>query len=78
MLGVEMMMKSFGIDPDEIKKQIGEFGQIMSSIRDELIVARQDRARHEAKLDALLKHHGIEIEFPAAGPVAIAGPHTAN
>lgn len=45
MMGIEMMLKGMGIDPNEIKKAVGEFGAVILDIRDRL-------ERIEAKLDA--------------------------
>jgi len=59
--GLEMMLDAFGIKPEEIKKQVGEFAQIMAGIQQELIAARAERAAINAKLDLLLQHHGIAI-----------------
>lgn len=33
-LGVEMMLKSLGLDPDEIKKSVAGIAQIMADLRD--------------------------------------------
>lgn len=45
MMGIEMMLKGMGIDPNEIKKAVGEFGAVILDIRDRL-------ERIEVKLDA--------------------------
>lgn len=45
MFGVEMLLQSMGLNPDEIKKSVTEFGQIVVDIK-----AQLDRIEH--KLDA--------------------------
>lgn len=46
MLGLEMMLKSLGLNPDEIKKSIEDFGAVVVKISMQL-------DRIENKLDAL-------------------------
>ena len=36
MLGMEMMLKSLGLNPEEIKKSIGEFGQVVIDMKEQL------------------------------------------
>lgn len=47
MLGMEMMLKSLGLDPEEIRKGITEFGQVIVDMKSQL-------DRIESKLNALL------------------------
>ena len=47
MLGMEMMLKSLGLDPEEIQTGIKEFGQVIVDMKIQL-----DRIEH--KLDGIL------------------------
>lgn len=58
MLGLDMMLKSMGIDPEEVKKSVTEFGQVVLDIK-----AQLDRIEH--KLDAAAVQR-IAEENPSA------------
>ncbi len=45
--GIEMMLKSMGIDPDEIRKSVSEFGQVVLALKEQM-----DRV--EKKLDFII------------------------
>lgn len=47
MMGMEMMMKSLGLDPEEIKKTIGDFGQVVIELKSQM-------DRIETKLNAVI------------------------
>lgn len=47
MLGLEMMLKSMGLNPEEIRKSVEGFGQVVIAMDDKL-------TRIERKLDAVL------------------------
>jgi hypothetical protein len=53
--GMELMLKSFGLDPKAIQKQVGEFGQIVVALK-----AQMDSI--ETKLDAVLADNAIRVE----------------
>jgi len=76
--GLEMMLNSLGINADDIKKQVGEFAQIMAGIQQELIAARAERAVIHAKLDLLLQHHGIAVPENGSAIGAIVHSKSAN
>ncbi len=56
MSGMAMMLKSLGLDPDEIKKQIGQFGALVVELRDTMV-------RVEQKLDTIIADRKL-IEPP--------------
>jgi len=49
MNGMEMLLKSFGLKPDEIKKQISEYGQLVIDLHSRMV-------RIEEKQDRILRH----------------------
>lgn len=51
--GMGFMLKSFGLDPEVIKKNIGEFGQIIVQIRDTLSRIEQRQIALEARFEML-------------------------
>lgn len=53
MLGMEMMLKSLGLDPEEIRKGITEFGQVIVDMKSQL-------DRIESKLNAVLAENATE------------------
>jgi hypothetical protein len=53
MLGMEMMLKSMGLDPAQIKSGVEEFGQVIIDMK-----AQMNRIEH--KLDAVLAQNLIE------------------
>ena len=63
MSGMDMLLKSFGLDPEEIKKNVGQFGQLVVAIE-----ARQSRL--ELKLNRLLEHHGVAYDDIGNGDTA--------
>lgn len=77
-LGVEMLLKAMGIDPDEIMRT---FGQQVASLMADLALAKEGMAvmlarvtaiealleRQDAKLDLLLDHFDIR-PTPAPAP----------
>lgn len=52
MLGLEMMLKSMGLNPEEIRKSVEGFGQVVIAMDDKL-------TRIERKLDAVLANNLI-------------------
>lgn len=65
--GMDFMLKSFGLDPEVIKKNVGEFGQIIVQIRDTLARIEARQIALEARLDQPNQEqppNGKEIENP--------------
>lgn len=66
-MGMEMMMKSFGFDPDELKKTVADFQKLFVDIRDTLqdINRKQDAIRAEQlEQRALLDAIANKMELP--------------
>jgi hypothetical protein len=78
--GLEMLLKQFGLDPEDMKRQAGEWAQKAQQTVG-YFVARFDGtdkrlARMEAKLDALLSERGIVmIEGDAMRVVSNGADH---
>lgn len=53
MLGLEMMLKSMGLNPEEIRKSVEGFGQVVIAMDEKL-------TRIERKLDAVFAENLIE------------------
>lgn len=79
MLGMQMMLRSFGLDPETFGNQISEFiTRIETNIK--VLVEKQQEidarlSRMEDQLDMLntsvhLIYQGIDSEFRPAGPVS--------
>lgn len=54
-LGVEMMLKSLGLDPEEVKKSIAGIGQIMADLKTGIDKVQVQNAEILARLDKLEK-----------------------
>ena len=66
MLGMEMMLKSLGLDPEEIRKSVNDVGVVIIKISQQL-------DRIEQKLDALGNDRANEpaSEIPVAIPATL-------
>lgn len=51
--GMEFMLRSFGLDPEVIKKNVAEFGQIIVQIRDTLARIEQRQIALESRFEKL-------------------------
>jgi hypothetical protein len=61
--GVEMLLKSMGFDPDVVKKQIADMGQIIVAVNDCLIRIEQ----RQIAMEAALRDAGLIRGDDAAG-----------
>lgn len=61
-LGMQMMMKSFGLDPDDVKKQVTEFSGLIRGIFEALQTVHASNLQIAENQRLIMQRLGIEHE----------------